>query len=380
VPTLSKEVANSKVLKQSDMEPIIKSTGKNVAGSKRKGGEPSDRIHSSSVPKAAHALAQRIDEQSRSVMMGSATLEPSPNHFPPTSRSQPSQQRPPPAACNAAEETVIRSPEGAYIPPLSAREMDYHRVTNSLKNAAYTAAVDHHNIPSLEPQSEYLPQATAYPGVNGLPSTGQYPSTQQPQLRQPPFYQPSVQQPSVQLSGGDALPPTGQYPPTQQPQSRQPPFYQPFVQQPSFQLPMYNNIGYTMYPPPLQSTYQSMQWASAVSSFPTVDQHYSTLSMPVDSAWLGPLGLQSRIGAESDTTSRSTPSSHTPSLADTSRKLDAILGKRADQRTEEENRFREEHLAARQIEHARDAADLKRRRLSDRKKKKKALSRTEESS
>jgi hypothetical protein len=357
------------------MEPIIKSTGKNVAGSKRKGGEPSDRIHSSSVPEAAPTPVQMMGEQSKSDMMGSAPLEPLPNHLPPTSRSQPSQQRPPPASrphrlpsYTTAEETVVRSPEGAYIPPLSAREIDYHRVTSSLKNAAYTAAVDHHNIPPLEPQPVGLPEATVYPGV------GQYPPTQQPQSRQPPFRQPFVQQPSFQLPGGDVLPPTGQYPSTQQPQSRQPPFYQPFIQQPSFQLPMYSNNN--MYPP--QSTYQPMQWASAVSSLPTADQHYSALSMPTGSAWLGPSGLPSRLGAESETTSRSTLPSQTPSLADTSRKLDAILGKRADQRTEEENRFREEHLAARQIEHTRDAADLKRRRLSDRKKKK-ASTRTEES-
>jgi hypothetical protein len=154
------------------MEPIIKSTGKNVAGSKRKGGEPSDRIHSSSVPEAAPTPVQMMGEQSKSDMMGSAPLEPLPNHLPPTSRSQPSQQRPPPAACNAAEETVIRSPEGAYIPPLSAREIDYHRMTNSLKNASYTAAVDHHNIPPLEPQSVYLPQAAAYSGVDVLPRLG----------------------------------------------------------------------------------------------------------------------------------------------------------------------------------------------------------------
>jgi hypothetical protein len=343
-----KEVANSKGVKQSDMEPIIKSTGKNIAGSKRKGSEPNGRIHSSSVAKAAHIPEQRIDERSRSVMMGSPPLQPSPNHLPPTSRSQPSQQRPPlasrpshPPSYAAAEETVVLSPGGAYIPPLSAREIDYHRVTNSLKNAAYPAAIDHHNAPPPEPQPVYLLQATAYPSVDGLP-------------------------------------PTGRYPPTQQPQSRQLPFYQPFVQPPSVQLPMYSNIGYTMYPPPSQSTYQPLQWASAVSSHPTADQYYSALSMPVDSAWLGPLGLPSRLGAESEATSRSTLPSHTPSLADTTRKLDAILGKRADQRTEEENRFREEHLAARQSVHTRDAADLKLWRLSGREKEK-VSSRTEES-
>jgi hypothetical protein len=139
---------------------------------------------------------------------------------------------------------------------------------------------------------------------------------------------------------------------------------------------MYRDIGYTMYPPPLQSPYQPHQWASAVASLPTADQYYSALQTPVEPSCPGLLELPTKQKNESEATAGSTIPSQGLSLADTTRKLDAILGKRADQRTEDENRFREEHLAARQSVHTRDAADRKRRRLRG---KEKLSSRTEES-
>jgi hypothetical protein len=327
------------------MDPRIKSTGKNSTVSKRKGSEPNGSIHSGTVAKAAHTHtpAQRIDEQSSSVTMISLPQQPSPNHLPPTYRSQ--QRAPPasrphhPSSHATVEEIDVPAPGGAYVPPLSAREMDYHRVTKSLKDAAYPAAIDRHNTPPPQPQPAYLPQATAYPSV-------------------------------------DVLPPTGGYPPMQQPPSRQPPLYQPHVQPPSIQPPMYSNNGYTMYPPPSQSTYQPQHWASAVASLPTAEQYFSALQIPVESSWSGFPGLPRRQNNVSEATARSSPPLHGPSLADTTRKLDAILGKRADQRTEDENRFREEHLATRQNVHTRDAADRKRRRLRDQEK---VSSRTEES-
>jgi hypothetical protein len=277
--------------------------------------------------------------------------KPSPSHLPPTYWSQPSQhQRASPAswphsrssyAAAAEEEIDVPAPGAAHVPPLSAREMDYHRVTNSMKNATYPATIDRHNTPLPEPQSPYLPYATVDPSVDVLPPTGRYPPMQQPPSR---------------------------YAPMQQPPSRQPPFYQPHVLPPSVQPPMFSNIGYTLYPHPLQSTYQPQHWTSAAASLLTADQYYSALQIPP---------LESEIPNESEATAHSSLPSHAPpSLADTSRKLDAILGKRADQRTEDENRFREEHLAARKSVHARDAADCKRRRLRDQKKK---ASRTEES-
>ena len=84
--------------------------------------------------------------------------------------------------------------------------------------------------------------------------------------------------------------------------------------------------------------------------------------MPAESSCPGLLELPTRQKNESEATSGSTIPSLGLSLADTTRKLDEILGKRADQRTDEEKKFREDHLAARQSVHAMDATDRERRR------------------
>jgi hypothetical protein len=96
--------------------------------------------------------------------------------------------------------------------------------------------------------------------------------------------------------------------------------------------------------------------------------YYSALPIPVDSTCPGLFELPRRLPSGSEATADSTLPSHTTSMADATRKLDEILGKRADQRTDEENRFREEHLASRQSVQVRDATDRKRRRLRDQEK------------
>jgi hypothetical protein len=148
------------------------------------------------------------------------------------------------------------------------------------------------------------------------------------------------------------LPPLGQYPGLQS--FLQPPILQP----PILQLPVYS-IGHIyppQYSPLLQSLYQPQQ---------TADQHllqYTEFPMALDSSCPGLLELPTKQNNESEATAASTIPSNTMSMAETTRKLDEILGKRAEERTEEEKKFREEHLAARQSVHARDATDRERRR------------------
>jgi hypothetical protein len=189
-----------------------------------------------------------------------------------------------------------------------------------------TTAIDYRSTLPLDPQLGYLPHATAYPRV-------------------------------------DTLPPIWRYPQMQHLPSWQPPFYQPLLQPPALQQPTYSTGP--MFQPPLRSPYQPLQWANTASSLLTAEQqllYYSALTMPVDSTCPGLLELPSKLENESETTAGSTLPSHTLSLADTNRKFDEILGKRADQRTEEEKKFREDHLAARQSVHTRDAIDRDRRR------------------
>jgi hypothetical protein len=169
------------------------------------------------------------------------------------------------------------------------------------------------------PPLEYPLETAAYPVVGMLPSHGQYPGMQQP-------------------------------------------MYQSFLQPPILQFPVYS-IGHIYppqaYPPSFQSLYQ-----------PTADQqllHYTDFPTSVDSSFPGLFELPTKQNNESEEAmAGSTPALHTMSLADATRKFDEILGKRADQRTEEEKKFREEHLAARQSVHTRDAIDRKRRRQMDR--------------
>jgi hypothetical protein len=206
--------------------------------------------------------------------------------------------------------------EGKYPPPplASGSEFDYHR--------------------GAMPPHEYPLETAAYPVVGVLPSHGQYPGMQQPMYQS--FLQPPILQLPVYSIGHI-------YPPQYQPQY--PPQY----------LPQYA----TQYPPQYATQYESLYQA-------TLDQQllqYAEYATPVDSNCPGLLELPTKEIDESEAvTDDSTLPSQTMSLADTTRKLDEILGKRADQRTEEEKKFREDHLAARQSVHTRDAIDRDRRR------------------
>jgi hypothetical protein len=136
--------------------------------------------------------------------------------------------------------------------------------------------------------------------------------------------------------------------------------YQSYVQQPIMQLPVYSmgHIYPPQYLPPFQSLYQAQPQ-------PTAEQQllqYTEYPMPADYSCPGLFELPTKQKNESEATAGSTIPSQGLSLADTTRKLDEILGKRADQRTNEEKKFREDHLAARQSVHALDANDRERRR------------------
>jgi hypothetical protein len=133
--------------------------------------------------------------------------------------------------------------------------------------------------------------------------------------------------------------------------------YQSYLQPPILQLPVYS-IGH-IYPPQYSSSFQSLYQPQ-----PTAEQQLLQYTgfPPVESSCPGLLELPTRQKNESEATAGSTLPLHGLSLADTTRKLDEILGKRADQRTDEEKKFREDHLAARQSVHAMDATDRERRR------------------
>jgi hypothetical protein len=183
-----------------------------------------------------------------------------------------------------------------YIPLPSAREIDYHQLTNSLQTASY-------------------------PLASMLPSFGQYPGMQ-------------------------------------------PSMYQSYLQPPMLQLPVYS-IGH-IYPPQYPPSFQSLYQPQAQ---PTAEQqllHYTEYAMPAESSLPGLFELSTRQTNEYEATFGPQVPSHGLSLADATRKFDEILGKRADQRTDEEKKFREDHLAARESVHVRDASDRKRRRQMDR--------------
>jgi hypothetical protein len=194
----------------------------------------------------------------------------------------------------------FQRPEGMYLPPPapSPGGIEYLRGTI--------------------PPSEYQLKTASYPLVGMVPSIGQYPGMQ-------------------------------------------PPMYQSYLQPPILQLPVYS-IGH-IYPPQYSSSFQSLYQQQQPQ--PTAEQQHLmqyTGYPPVDSSCPGLLELPTRQKNESEAIAGSTLPSHGLSLADTTRKLDEILGKRADQRTEEEKKFREDHLAARQSVHAMDATDRERRR------------------
>jgi hypothetical protein len=199
--------------------------------------------------------------------------------------------------------TAFQRPEGMYLPPPapSPGGIEYLRGTM--------------------PPSEYQLKTSSYPLVGMVPSLGhQYPGMHQS------------------------------------------PMYQSYLQPPILQLPVYS-IGH-IYPPQYSSSYQSLYQQPQPQ--PTAEQQHLmqyTGYPPMDSSCPGLLELPTRQKNDSEATAGSTSlPSHGLSLADTTRKLDEILGKRADQRTEEEKKFREDHLAARQSVHAMDATDRERRR------------------
>jgi hypothetical protein len=149
------------------------------------------------------------------------------------------------------------------------------------------------------------------------------------------------------------LPSPGQY------SGMQPPMYQSYLQPPILQWPVYS-IGH-MYPPQYSSSFQSLYHQPQAQP----EQHrlqYTEFPVPVDSTCPGLFELPTRQNNEYEAKFGPSLSSQGLSLADANRKFDEILGKRADQRTDEEKKFREDHLAARQSVHAMDATDRERRR------------------
>lgn len=146
------------------------------------------------------------------------------------------------------------------------------------------------------------------------------------------------------------IPSLGQYP------GMQPPMFQSYMQPTIIPLYSIRHVYQPQYASSFQSLYQPQ---------PTADQHlsqYTEFPYPVDSSCPGLLQLPTKPNNESEATAGSTLPLYSLSMADKNRKLDEILGKRADQRTEEEKKFREDHLAARQSVHAMDASDRERRR------------------
>jgi hypothetical protein len=136
--------------------------------------------------------------------------------------------------------------------------------------------------------------------------------------------------------------------------------YQSYLQPPMLQLPVYS-IGH-IYPPQYSPSFHSLYQPQPQ---PTAEQqllHYTEYAMPAESSLPGLFELSTRQTNEYEATFGPQVPSHGLSLADATRKLDEILGKPSDQRTEEEKKFREDHLAARQNVHAMDATDRERRR------------------
>jgi hypothetical protein len=234
-------------------------------------------------------------------------------------------------------------------PPPSSQQHAYSGYPPHPSQHGRPSAYSQHLPPSYAAAEEIRSEALAsdYPGV--------YPDFQRP----PPApsaaeieYEYQIKAASYPLVS--MMPSLGQYP------GMQPSMYQPYLQPPILQLPVYS-IGHIyptpQYSPSFQSLYQQPQ--------PTVEQQllqYSEYPMPADSSCPGLLELPTKQKHESEATAGSTIPLQGLSLADTTRKLDEILGKRADQRTEEEKKFREDHLAARQSVHAMDATDRERRR------------------
>jgi hypothetical protein len=328
-PTGANKLTNEEAAKKStpdissNMDPKTKRTKAKTMSSTGKGRKPNGRRSntSESNAKSARTPPRRIDIQVKHVLASMHSSQqaypghppPSPQHAHPgyPHRKPPaySQHLPSPYAATGEIHSKtfaddypgaypdFQRPGGVYIPPLSAREIDYHQITNSLQTAA------------------------SYPLVGMLPSLGQYPGTQ-------------------------------------------PPIYPSYLQPPILQLPVYS-IGH-IYQPPYSPSFQSLYQPQPQ---PTAEQQllqYIEYSMPADSSCPGLFELPTRQNNEYETMFGPQLPSHGLSLADATRKFDEILGKRADQRTDEEKKFREDHLAARQSVHVRDATDRKRRRQMDR--------------
>jgi hypothetical protein len=330
------------------MDPRTKQTKTKTVNSKGKGRKPIGRRSNLSAPtaKTARTPPRRIDIQVEHVLTGPPSIHPSDSEHPP----HPPQQY--------AHPGYLPHPPQRHKPPAYSRHLPPSYATREeIHSGAYAddypgAYPDFHRLGGIYPPPPPPPSVSAIDYLRGTMPPPEFPS-------QTAAYNAVV----------GMLSPLGQYP------GIQPPSYQSFLQPPILQLPVYS-IGH-IFPPQYSPSFQSLYQPQ-----PTADQQllpYTEFPLAVDSSYPGLFELPMKQNNESEATAGSALPSNTMSMAETTRKFDEILGKRADQRTEEENRFREEHLIARQIEHTRDAADLKRRRLSDRKRKKKTSSHTEES-
>jgi hypothetical protein len=242
-------------------------------------------------------------------------------------------------------------------PPYPHHPSQHRRPPAHLRHLPPSYAVTEEANSEVAYADDYYPGA--YPDFP--PREGTYPPPSPPFAGEFDYHRSVIPPPQYPLDTAaysvlGVLPPHGQYP------GMQPPMYQSYVQPPILQLPVYS-IGHIyppQYPPQYLPSFQSLYQPQ-----PTVEQqllHYTELPTPVDSTCPGLLELATKQNDESEAGASSTLPSHTLSLADTTRKLDQILGKRADQRTEEEKEFREYHLAARQSVYTRDAIDRDRRR------------------
>jgi hypothetical protein len=323
------------------MDRIKKHTRTNAEGSKGTEREPNGSTLSGPAGKRARSPTRRIDNRIKHVVMG-----PSSSDVPPARRPQPAQPYAPPTYWPRSY-----LPSDAAPPVMSSATDDYPSgypsfpLANMLYPQPPVVGVDYYGS-TLNPESRsvYLPHATSYPVVGVLPSLVQYsPAMQHPlsqhphSLHQPPSNPPLIELPIYSL--GQIYQP--KYPPELPPQ----------------------------YLAPLQSQlhYPPERLASAASQLQSAAGHqllqYTLPSMSAYSNGTGHFELPSwQPGSALHDEYEDAPSD-IPSLADTTRKLDEILGKRPEHRTEEENKFREDHLAARGRMHETDAMHRKRRRL-----------------
>jgi hypothetical protein len=303
-----------------------------------------------------------------------------------TSSSRPSQptfspDRPPPPQPYAPPAYPPLYPPYDAAPPAMRYETDdypsgYPAISppSMLYPQPPVAGVDYYGSTlAPEPRPVYLPHATSYPVVSALPPLVQYshsPAMQHPLSQHPnPSHQPPVSHASLLQLPIYSLQPIHQpqYPP------ELPPQYLAALQSQSHYPP--EHLMSAAPPPqpqylaPVQahSHYPPERLTSAASQLQSAAGHqllqYTAPSMPSYSDFPGLFELtpSGQPGGAQYDEYEDAPSD-IPSLADTTRKLDDILGKRPQDRTEEEIKFRDEHLAARGRRHETDAMHRERRR------------------